>query len=87
MNTTQVIQAINVTPSDYLFLCYWESKWALLEPFIVKGFEKLFYNTSWEKEMYSDIMYFTCILCRFFTDTGILHTLMMSKLGFYDNGL
>ena len=37
MNTTQVIQAINVTLSDYLFLCYWESKWALLEPFIVKG--------------------------------------------------
>ena len=34
MNTTQVIQAINVTLSDYLFLCYWESKWALLEPFI-----------------------------------------------------
>ena len=37
MNTTQFIQAINVTLSDYLFLCYWESKWALLEPFIVKG--------------------------------------------------
>ena len=37
MNTTQVIQVINVTLSDYLFLCYWEYKWALLEPFIVKG--------------------------------------------------
>ena len=37
--------------------------------------------------MYNDIMYFTCIVCRFFTDTGILHILMMSKLGFYDNGL
>ena len=37
--------------------------------------------------MCSDIMYFACILCSFFTDTGILHILMMSKLGFYDNGL
>ena len=34
---TQVNQAINITLSDYLFLCYWESKLALLEPFIVKG--------------------------------------------------
>ena len=52
-----------------------------------KRCEKLFYSTLLKKEMYSDIKYFTCILCGFFTDTGILHTLMMSKLGFYDNGL
>ena len=52
-----------------------------------KRCEKLFYSTKWKKEMYSDIMYFTFILCRIVTDTGILHTLMMSKLGFYDNGL
>ena len=53
--TTQVIQVINVTLSDYLILCYWEcfqiifsfvignvSKWALLEPFIVKGVRNCF---------------------------------------------
>ena len=69
MNTTQVIQAINVTLSDYLFLCYWESKLALLEPFIVKGVRNCSIALSAKKEMYNDIMYFTCILCRFFTDT------------------
>ena len=86
MNTTQVIQAINVTLSDYLFLCYWESKWALLEPFIVKGVRNCSVALNGKRKC-SDIMYFTCILCRFFTGTGILHTLMMSKLGFYANGL
>ena len=86
MNTTQVIQEINVTLSDYLFLCYWESKWALLEPFIVKGVRNYSIALNGKKEMYSDKMYFTFILCRIFTDTGILHTLMMSKLVFYDNG-
>ena len=36
--TTQVIQVINVTLSDDLFLCYW----ALLQPFIVKGVRNYF---------------------------------------------
>ena len=32
-----------------LFLCYWESKWALLEPFIVKGVRNRFItlNEKW----------------------------------------
>ena len=49
MNTTQVIQVINVRLSDYLFLCYWECKWALLEPFIVKGERNCFItlNGKW----------------------------------------
>ena len=49
MNTTQVIQVINVTLSDYLFLCYWECKWALLEPFIVKDVRNRFItlNGKW----------------------------------------
>ena len=33
---------ISVTLSDYLFLCYWECKWALIEPFIVKGVRDCF---------------------------------------------
>ena len=37
--------------------------------------------------LYNDMTKPTCILYRRFTDTGILHTVMINKLAFYDNGM